>query len=318
MLNLRQLEIDAGNIDGARASFQKLIVHLVKLKHRNAIEVLPAPGDWGIDALVGTLTSGTCFVWQAKYFMDGIRAPQKRQIGDSFETLLKKSNEKHFKVDAWQLCVPCALSPQAIGWWEKWKKEKAAKTDIKIDLMCISDIEQILMTPEAQDIRHQFNLGPKTVQSVVSQTPGERVILNLPVDKSSEYESSLFIRKLVLAGITENMSARCQFFNAELIQKEIHDKGDEEEMGELISLYGKIHSMWETRFIQALQKSDPETETRKVYSDMLKSIEEMDKGSLYSPRMLASFVHKQGFMQQLADACKIGWTPDFRTLDKKS
>jgi hypothetical protein len=315
MLNLKQLEVDSGSVEGARASFQKLVVHLVKLKHGNAIEVQPAPGDWGIDVLVGTLTSGTCLVWQAKYFMDGIKAPQKEQIDASFEQLVEKSKEQQFKVDAWQLCVSCALSPQAIKWWENWKKKKTAETGIRIDLMCISGIEQMLMAPEAQDIRNQFNLGPK---GIPPQTLGERLIHDLPTGRSSEYDNSLFIRKLVLAGITENMSARCQFFNAELIQKEIHDKGDGEEIGELISLYEKIHSMWETRFNQALLDNDPRRETRKVYSDMLKSIEDMDKGSLDSPKILASFVHKQGFMQQLADACKIGWTQDFRTLDTES
>jgi|SRR5271157_2386905 len=314
MINLKQLEITAGTVDGARPLFQKLILHLVKLKHGGAVEIRPSPGDWGIDVLVGELSSGKCLIWQAKYFNDGINKAQREQVNSSFEKLIEKSKEKEFKVDVWSLCVPCNLSPTEMKWWEKWRKEKTDETGVPIKLMCLSDIEQILMTPEAEGICLQFNLGGK----VSPHTPGERIIHELPDEKATEYESSLFIRKLVLAGITENMSARSQFFNAELIQKEIHDKGDLKEMIELRSLYEKIHSMWETRFNEALQSNNREAEVRRVYSDMLRSIEEEDKGILDSPTILASFFHKQGFMQQLADVCKIGWTPDFHKLDKKS
>src|SRR3970040_2086315 len=108
MINLRQLEINAGNIDGARTQFQQLVLQLVKLKQMNARDIRPCPGDWGIDVLVGQLTSGTCLIWQVKYFMDGIDDAQKRQIKDSFNQLVLKSKEKRFKVDVWYLCVPCA------------------------------------------------------------------------------------------------------------------------------------------------------------------------------------------------------------------
>ena len=74
--------------------------------------------------------------------------------------------------------------------------------------------------------------------------------------------------------------------------------------------------MWETRFIAAMQSSDPKAETRKVYTCMLKCIEANDKDLLNSPRILANFIHKQGFMQQLADACQVGWSQDFKNLDK--
>ena len=183
-----------------------------------------------------------------------------------------------------------------------------------MDIMCESDIVQMLMTPEAEGIRTQFNLGT----GIGGPTPGERMIQELPDGISSQYNNSLFIRKLVLAGITENMSARSQFFNAELIQKEIHDKNDTNEINELKSLYEKIHSMWETRFNDALHSENREFETRKVYFEMLRSIEQADKEILNSPKILASFFHKQGFLQQLADICKIGWTPDFHSLDRES
>ncbi len=117
------------------------------------------------------------------------------------------------------------------------------------------------MTPEAEGIRIQFHLGD---HAATPQLPMERFLrLKFPSGKASEYENSLFIKKLVLAGITENMSARCQFFNAELVQKEIHDKGDDEETKELVSLYEKIVQCWETRFNEALLSMDPEEDLEK-------------------------------------------------------
>jgi hypothetical protein len=315
MINLRQLEVDSGSVEGARSLFQKLILHLVKLKHKTAQDVRPCPGDWGIDVLVGQLTSGTCLIWQVKYFMDGIDDGQKTQIKDSFKQLIEKAQKEKFKVDVWYLCVPCVLSNKEIKWWETWGAEKTAETNIPIKLIALADIEQILMTPEAEGIRTQFNLGN---HQVGVRTTVERAIKEMPDGKASQYENSLFIRKLVLAGITENMSARSQFFNAELVQKEIHDKGDLEELKELTGLYEKIHSMWETRFNEALLSQNPEMETKKVYAEMLKSIEQTDKGILSSPKILATFFHKQGFMQQLANICKVGWTPDYRSLDTQS
>lgn len=313
MSSLRQLEINSGSVEGARVAFQRLILHLVKLKNRNAREIRPCPGDWGIDVIVGEFASGACLIWQAKYFPNGVGDPQKAQIRDSFSQLAEKSKKKRFDVHKWYLCVPCALSAQETMWWEKWREKKTKETGIEIGLMDESDIEQILMTPDAKDIRIKFGL--EKAQLI---PPPERTIKELPDKKAKDYEKSLFIRKLILAGITENMSARCQFFNAELVQKEIHDKGDSEEMAELINLYGKIHSMWEVRFNEALQSPNPEKETGEVYTAMLKHIEQKDKEILASPRILATFVHKQGFMQQLADICKVGWSPDFRKLDRES
>lgn len=315
---LRKLEINAGSEEGARPIFQKLILHLVKLKHKNARGIRAAPGDWGIDVFVGRFTSGTCLIWQAKYFVRGIGDSQKKQIRESFSQLVKKSKEKKFCINVWYLCVPCTLSGPETKWWENWSTNKTKETGIEIRLMSKSDIEKTLMAPDAEYIRNWLESGKTGTTIPQTHSFGERMIEELPDEKSEEYENSLFIQKLVIAGITENMSAKCQFFNAELAQKEIHDKGNKDEIAELKSLYEKIHSMWETRFNEALQSASPKTETRKVYIAMLKSIEQMDKSILDSPKIPTSFFHKQGFMQQLADICKIGWTPDFHKLDNRS
>lgn len=309
MINFKQLEIKAGTEEGARYLFQDLIAHIIQIKHKNAKEIRAAPGDWGIDVFIGNLTSGTCLVWQAKYFPNGIDKSQQKQINDSFQQVVSKGTENSFIIDAWHLCVPCDLSAKEMTWWEKWKKKNEKKTEIKIVLMERIALTSLLMTPEAESICKHYNLGTYTTSYK------EHKIHELPDEISSEYDNSLFIKKLVVAGITENMSARSQFFNAELIKREIHDKGDEDELNELISLYEKIHSMWESRFNEALTSSNPLEETRKVYNNMLISIEQFSDDRLKSPKIAASFFHKQGFMQQLADICKVGWSPNFHQID---
>ena len=315
-INIRQLEIQAGTVEGARTLFEKLIVHLMKVQYKDAKRIQSERGDWGIDAIKGELSSGTCIVWQAKYFINGIDEPQKKQIRNSFEQVVKKSKEKGFKINTWYLCIPCSLSPEATKWWESWHKKKTKETNIRIGLIDETEIEARLMTSDAEHIRLGF-FGdvPSMVNYYLQSIRGmkERDIQQLPDEKL--YEKSIFIKKLIVAGIQETIAARTQFFNAELLKSEIHDKGDDNELNELLSLYEKIRSMWESRFNEALNSENPEREVPKVYSKMLQSIENMDKEILRSPKLMASFLHKQGFMQQLADRCEIGWTQDFRTLD---
>lgn len=315
-INIRQLEIQAGTVEGARTLFEKLIVHLMKVQYKDAKRIRSERGEWGIDAIKGELSSGTCIVWQAKYFINGIDEPQKKQIRNSFEQVVKKSKEKGFKINTWYLCIPCSLSPEATKWWESWHKKKTKETNIRIGLIDETEIEARLMTSDAEHIRLGF-FGdvPSMVNYYLQSIRGmkERDIQQLPDEKL--YEKSIFIKKLIVAGIQETIAARTQFFNAELLKSEIHDKGDDNELNELLSLYEKIRSMWESRFNEALNSENPEREVPKVYSKMLQSIENMDKEILRSPKLMASFLHKQGFMQQLADRCEIGWTQDFRTLD---
>lgn len=315
-INIRQLEIQAGTVEGARTLFEKLIVHLMKVQYKDAKRIRSERGDWGIDAIKGELSSGTCIVWQAKYFINGIDEPQKKQIRNSFEQVVKKSKEKGFKINTWYLCIPCSLSPEETKWWESWHKKKTKETNIRIGLIDETEIEARLMTSDAEHIRLGF-FGdvPSMVNYYLQSIRGmkERDIQQLPDEKL--YEKSIFIKKLIVAGIQETIAARTQFFNAELLKSEIHDKGDDNELNELLSLYEKIRSMWESRFNEALNSENPEREVPKVYSKMLQSIENMDKEILRSPKLMASFLHKQGFMQQLADRCEIGWTQDFRTLD---
>jgi len=316
MINLKQLEIAAGSEEGARTLFEDMLSQLLKVKYPDAHRIRPSRGDWGIDIIHGELSSGTCVIWQAKYFMHGIGDSQRRNILDSFNTVIKASKTHDFKVNVWYLCVPCDLSTEEHKWWEKWSKSESKSTSIRIELMDRGSIIEMLNKKDAEEIRLGFfGESQAMLKYFLQMLRGdvERDIQQLPSE--SLYEDSLFIKKLQAAKITEMYSAKSQFFNAELLVREIKDKGDEAELGEIISFYEKLRSMWESRYNEACYNQDFES-ISKVYGNLLKAIEDHDQDSLKSRKTKASFVHKQGFVQQLANECKVGWSKDFKKLDQ--
>lgn len=305
MVNLRELEIVTKSEEGARIRFEELITQLVKIRHLSATQIRAAPGDWGIDCIAGTLSSGSSYIWQAKYFINGVGKSQQQQIRESFQQLNKKSKEYGFTVDVWTLCIPCSLSPEELKWWDGWKKRLEKDSGINIQLMDKTDIIKLLISPEASSIlREFFPHHSKTIEEA------EVELEQLP--DITIYDNSIFIKKLEDAGFSETFAAKTQFFNAELYKAEIQGKGDEVEKQELRELYLKIHSLWEPRFNTAKLSINPDRNIPLVYLEMCKEIEEQNFSLLRTNRIKPSFIHKAGFMHQLSDKCEIGWTIDFK------
>jgi hypothetical protein len=308
-IDFKMLINQAGSEEGARVLFQRLIASLVRLKYKDAREIRPNPGDWGIDVLVGKLT-GMSLIWQAKYFIDSVGDSQKKQIRDSFTQLMTKAKEHDFTVNAWTLCIPCNLSTDETTWWEGWKKRSSKKYRVKIELMDETALRAELESPDAEHIKMGY-FGPNpTIISYFLQAlkdHPERDIQELP--ELSLYEEALFIRKLKAGGIPELRSAKTQFFNAELLTQEIFDKGDTTEITSVQSIREKLRSMWETRFNDACANSE---DLKGLCPTVMKAIEDQDGSALQSPDIKATFVHKQGIVHQMADKCEVGWSKDFR------
>ncbi len=299
----------AGSEEGARFLFQRLASSLVNLLHRDAREIRPAPGDWGIDIIVGQLT-GVSLVWQTKYFIHGIGDSQKNQIRESFSQLMKKASENSFLVDAWTLCIPCSLSTEEMQWWEKWKTKKSREYSVRIELWDETKIRTLLESPDAQYLTLGYFGGNPTIANYFIQAMAddpERDIQTLP--EPELFKESSFVKKLKLGGISELLSAKTQFFNAELLVQELLDKGDPIEITAVHSLQEKLRSIWETRYNEACTSA--QSQLSGLYPSVMKAVEESDKGALASP-IKASFVHKQGMLHQLANKCEVGWTKNFR------
>jgi len=309
-IDFRTLISRAGSEDGARVLFQRMIASLIRIKFKDAREIRPCPGDWGIDVIVGELT-GVSMVWQAKYFIDGVGDVQKKQIRGSFKTLMTKAEENTFTLELWTLCLPCNLSTDETKWWEGWKKKNEKKYNVKIKLMDETAIRSELETPDAQHIaRHYFGPDTSIIRKVLEELKEqpERALECLP--DQVMYEEALFIKKLKAGGASEIYSAKTAFFNAELLTQEVFDKGDSVEINSIQNLKLKLRSMWETRFNKL--STDKSSKFKNLYPGLMKDIEQQDTASLRSPEISATFLHKQGMVHQMANKCQVGWAKNFR------
>jgi hypothetical protein len=142
---------------GAREDFEEMIVRLVRAVTRPDARHVSADhgGDWGIDVVAGDL-NGRTTIWQAKYFMEGVKNPQYRQIEASFATAVSKAKARGYTIERWVLCIPDSLGPAATQWWERWKAGQSQQTGIDIDLWDDTDLIGLLSTPEAAGVRDEY------------------------------------------------------------------------------------------------------------------------------------------------------------------
>jgi hypothetical protein len=94
-------------------------------------------GDKGADLFAGTLTDKPA-IWQCKFFRDGIKDAQKKQIKKSLKTALK-----HFTPLVWTLCIPVDLDVNAHDWLQKLASSHCAQ--VKIELCDASTIVRELI-----------------------------------------------------------------------------------------------------------------------------------------------------------------------------
>ncbi len=128
---------------------------LVETLHGQAYRIFPSPGDWGIDVFVGDL-DGHVTIWQAKYFVNGIRGDQLRQVESSFEQACQSACEHDYRVDRWVLCVPDSMTGHALQRWQRWRSTQQDRTGVAIELWDDNTLRRLLLRPEAGDIVRSF------------------------------------------------------------------------------------------------------------------------------------------------------------------
>jgi hypothetical protein len=302
-INFHEL-IDDSGFDGARAKFEKLVTQLAHVKHK-AMGVAARPGDWGIDAFAGEL-DGVVAIWQAKLFLGEVGDSQRKQIRDSFNSARKAADDHDHEVGAWTLCIPTDLDPEALTWWENWKKRQQRKHGVLIELWPATKLEGMLLLPEAIHLaRHYF---PRSMGGEIPTPPAE--ILPLPDDHS--YEDALFIKQLEAADVVETDSAKRQFFNYETLARDVADKADPAELQTLQAIEAEIHAIWETRFTAA--DLDPQTgkdpKLVPAVMDAIRSQHASEPPTL--PPM--SFMHRMGTMHRVVENGVAGWVAHFRRI----
>lgn len=114
----------AGPEDSKQENFSTLCTCLVMRLYPEAKPVEGRGGDEGIDTYVGEF-DGQLHAFQHKYFRDGLKPTQKRQITSSLAQILSLH-----EATEWTLMLPWDLTPSEQRWF---KTLQDAHPDIKLD-----------------------------------------------------------------------------------------------------------------------------------------------------------------------------------------
>lgn len=307
VISFEQL-IAAGGKDGARETFERLIAQLVRLQYRTVRKVEPNPGDWGLDVIVGEL-DGVVSVWQSKFFIDGVDKAQQAQIRESFGQVVKQAEERGFTVGVWTLCIPVDLDAASLQWWTGWKARKSRETGVRIQLWDRTELEGLLLAPDAVDLRAAY--FPASTGAGPSAT-GPLPVRELPDDVA--YDDMLFIKQLEAARIFEHESAKQQFFNAEVLSREVADKRVAEHLGALEAERADVLSMWEDRYNRACgETEDGDGLLPTLHPAVMNAIEQRHNGR--GVEVLPMYlVHRKGAMHQVVEGGRAGWVRNFRSV----
>lgn len=309
MISFQQLIGDGGK-DGAREKFERLIAQLVRLQFQTARKIEAKPGDWGLDVVVGDI-DGVISVWQSKFFIDGVGDSQKTQIRDSFKQVVVQAKERGFSVDVWTLCIPVDLDAEALKWWTAWKRKKTREAGVRIELWDRTELEGLLLSPDAQAIRAAYFPLSGRVAATVATPPR---VLEVPGD--AVYDGMLFIAQLEAAQIFEHGSAKQQFFNAEVLAREVTDKKVPEHVQALEAERADILSIWEDRYNRACgEPDDGEGLLPELHPEVMSAIEQRHNSGRVEVLPM-HLVHRKGAMHQVVQGQRAGWVRDFRAVSE--
>jgi hypothetical protein len=293
---------------GARDHFEDFVVATVKALYPGAQPIRAHPGDGGIDAYLGSLASGKVAVWQAKFYLDGVLTGSRRSdVKDSYAQAKKKALEKSYEIVEWTLCVPNDFDLDSQQWWDGWKKETVKADGIPIELWNRAEFRKLMAMPDTSDVRAQYFPHLSPVHSLLPPPVAA-------VPASMDLDGLLFVRQLQEAGFVELSSAKEQFYNAELILRDLQDKQLTKKLELLDGLRSDVRSTWEDRFNYHSAKGS-ERLLPELHGDVMGRIEQAHDQSPDKPFPLTK-VHRKGIMHQVVDRAEAGWVRDFRDVAK--
>jgi hypothetical protein len=297
-----------GNEAGAREEFARLTAALAELTTR-VRRIREDPGDWGIDSFAGRLDEGEdVAVWQAKFFTYRIAETQKQQIRDSFTMARTTAAGRGHRLVQWTLVIPLNMSAPETKWWDGWKGRQEEDHGLRIELWDRHRIETLLRLPDAERIDAEFfpPFAAPTVTPRPVQTP--------PAEMS--YDELLFIAQLTAAGIPDVRSAKKEFFNAELLVRDVKDKAVEQELETLETIRSETESIWSANYNDAC--------TTSTAGDRLPSLHGAVMNALLSVHLAQgatllrlNVVHRYGTMHQIVENGEAGWVRDYAAVAER-
>lgn len=294
-----------GNEQGAREEFARLVAALAELTTR-VRRIRENPGDWGIDAFAGRLDDGAdVAVWQAKFFINGVGGAQQRQIRESFRMARDAATKNGYQLIRWTLTIPVDLSAPETQWWDGWKREQEAEYGLTIELWDKHRLDTLLRPPDADAIRNEF--FPPFATAELSSRPVE------PLPPETTYDDMLFIAQLKAAEIAELHAAREEFFNAELLVRDVNDKGVEQEVAGLQTVRSETRSLWSHEYNDACEKNAGADSLPGLHGAVMRAIRDIHLARGPTPLRL-NVVHRFGTMHQVVEDGDAGWVRAFRAV----
>jgi hypothetical protein len=252
---------------------------------------------------VGNL-GGVVTVWQSKYFMPEVDKSHQQQIRESFDSIIKNATKEGFTLAQWILCVPSSMDGPTTKWWDTWKRKKEREFGIVIELWDETGLRSLLISPDAEAVRRHY-YEPAQLARPAS------AVVGLGDEDADRLETALFVRQLREAGHVEVTSSKQQFFNAELMAREIVDKGVPAEVAALSSADATIHGLWEDHFNEACQTQQDGRLPglhKAVMSEIRAQHATLGAGLPSSP------VHSCGLIHRVVDNRRAGWVRHWRQV----
>ena len=291
----------AGDDAAARSRFEALVAKLVAITRPGAQHIRGDGGDWGIDVVVGELIPDEeIAVWQAKYFPNQLGRRERPQVTDSFDIAIAKAAELGYRIGHWTLVIPIRLTPAEKRWWGTFRREHERDCHVEIELWEATQLDLRISAREALHLRREYFGAVETAEPLGVE----------PLDDPERYDRALFVQQLAAAGITETQTARREFFNAEVLRREVRNKALEDELREFEQRSVEVLSVWEARFAGA---GPSDADARRLYRDVHEALENHHRGS--SLRVLrAGLIHTLGLMHYHVDERRAGWLGTWREV----
>jgi hypothetical protein len=304
IVNFDLHKIRAGNIAGARDDFEDMVTDLVAVTNPGVFGVHANPGDWGIDALVGAL-DGDVAVWQAKYFIDGYGETQRKQVQESYRRVREEATKRKFRLCFWTVCVPVELPAPELALWQKWARKKEADDGLVIELWPKGALRRRLISPDAYNVLTHYYQG-----GGLGRAPRDPLGLqDLP--EGSAYERALFVRQLRHNGHTQLGASQRQFFNAELMVRDVADKAVQREVDALRDAEALVEDIWSERFDEESTTSQS-NQLPALLGRVMDGLRSQHK--LLPPHLPARLTHFQGLAHKRVEAGAAGWSRDWETV----
>lgn len=291
--------------EGSRSVFEDACTKAFSAKYKDAYPIECNPGDEGIDIFIGNF-SEPIEVYQCKCFFYEIAEVQKTQIKASFK---KAIESKSFTMKKWCLCVPKSLNIDETKWWTTWSNSISSKYKVEIELFDETKLLRLIKETKIHlEIFDEEELQLLAEILTKLETKEERLKEIFSVPEEIDYDERIFTLKLKSANIDENLDVyNKQFFNAEILTKEVQSKGIEDEMKELISLKNAIQEMWLTQYLMY----DDETDGSRLLGMVNMRIEDQSNDILKTVLSVGT-TEKKGILHQLADECTVGWVKKYK------